>query len=193
MASLSVEYDDTFQKWYCNFVLNESIYCICQLATLFFIQSRLYVYNLIWASKKNIQSRFAFLSLFSDFYRLLIPTSIDQIRWNFFKTHRHFTLLNWEGKNFSYISLLWSTSIEAFLPEKKMKETTANSQIYFFFERSSCWASIFDYSISLTAIIIMCSISSFVLFWIIRILHVQILDIEFYFVSQCDSTAKNFA
>lgn len=67
MASLSVEYDDTFQKWYYNFVLHESIYCICQLATLFFIQSRLYVYNLIWASKKNIQSEFAFLPLFSEF------------------------------------------------------------------------------------------------------------------------------
>lgn len=57
MASLSVEYDDTFQKWYYNFVLHESIYCICQLAMLFFIQSWLYVYNLIWASKKKYSVR----------------------------------------------------------------------------------------------------------------------------------------
>ena len=44
------------------------------------------------------------------------------------------------------IRLLWGTNNSLiFLPEKKMKKTLNDNQIYFFFEKKSWWTSILDH------------------------------------------------
>ena len=53
------------------------------------MQSRFYVYFLIWASKEIIQPSFVFPPLYYDFYRLLIATYMD----------------HWVPKMFFYLTL----------------------------------------------------------------------------------------